>query len=360
MTGLTTGTIARLLGAELVGRGDLTISGVDAVERAREGALTFIRTSAWGARWAACKASAAIITRGVPAPGHDPSRRALLVVDDADAAMFRLLGALAPPEDRPAPGVHATALVDPSARIGAGVAIGPLCIVGPGAVIGDGTALIARVTLGRDVRIGRACTLQAGVVIQDRCVLGDACLLHPGVVIGADGFGYAPAPDGRGMVKIPHIGNVQIGDDVEIGANSCIDRAKIGSTTVGSGTKIDNLVQVGHGAKIGRGCMLCGQVGIAGSAILEDGVVMGGQSGVADNLTVYAGSRVGAGSAVNRQPDGPGELLGYPAGPARQVGRLWRTWEKLPELIARLRELEKRVESLDGRAPSAEPSESTP
>ncbi len=357
MTVYTTGTIARLLGAELVGRDDLAISGVDSLDRAREGTLTFIRSRAWAAEWPRCRASAAIITRGVEAPGHDPTRRALLIVDDADAAMLKLLGALAPPEARPEPGVHPSAIVDPAAKLGAGVAVGPMCIVGPGTVIGDGTALLARVTLGRDVKIGRACTLHSGVVIQDRCTLGDKCQLHPGVVIGADGFGYAPAPDGRGVVKIPHIGNVVIGDDVEIGANACIDRAKIGSTTVGSGTKIDNLVQVGHGVKIGRACMLCGQVGLAGSVILEDGVRLGGQAGVCDNLTVFAGSRVGAASGVTRQPDGPGELLGFPARPARHMARVWALWDKLPELVARVRELEKRVSGL-GTPEAREQSES--
>jgi UDP-3-O-[3-hydroxymyristoyl] glucosamine N-acyltransferase len=244
--------------------------------------------------------------------------------------------------------VHPSAIVDPSAKLAKGVAIGPLCIVGPGTTIADGTVLVARVTIGRDVRIGRAGVLHPGVTVHDRCVIGERCVLKSGAVIGAEGFGFTTSPDEGALVKIPHAGTVQIGDDVEIGANSCVDRAKIGATTIGSGTKLDNLVQIGHGAQIGRNCMLCGQCGISGSTVIGDGCMLGGQVGVVDNLTVYPGTKVAAQSGINQQPEGPGDLAGYPARPARQGAKIWMSLDRLPELLARVRELERRLADRDG------------
>lgn len=337
----TTGSLARLVQAEIVGRADLPISGVETVERAREGMLTFIRSRAFAERWASCGASAALVSRGVGVPGHDPARRALLVVPDADAAMIRVLAALAPGEHHPPPGVHPSAIVDPSARIGAGAAVGPLCVVGPGAAVGENAVLTARVTLGRDTRVGRGTVLHAGVVIQDRCSVGDGCLLHPGVIIGADGFGFLPAPEGRGVVKIPHIGTVEIGHGVEIGANSCVDRAKFGATRIGDGTKIDNLVQVGHGVQIGRACLICAQCGIAGSVVIEDGVVLAGHVGVADNVRIGAGAQVGAKAGVHKDVPPGTRAMGYPAFEAGAFAKSHAVFQRLPEIARLARALER-------------------
>lgn len=312
-TALTTGLLAEKLGAQLVGPADLPVARLDTLERAGADTLTFIRDNTYAREWKASRAAAALVTRGVEITDHDAARRALLIVANADLALNTVLELLAPRPPVARPGVHPTACVDPAAKIAPTASIGPGCVIEADAVIGDGTVLIAQAYVGRAARIGRGCTLHAGVRVLDRCVVGDACIFHAGVVIGADGFGYRPDPSGAGLVKIPHIGNVEIHPGVEIGANSCVDRAKFGSTVVGAGTKLDNLVQVGHGAQIGRCCLLCAQVGIAGSVVIGDGSMLGGQVGVADNLVIGKRAMIGAQSGVMHNVP-PGERwFGYPA-----------------------------------------------
>jgi UDP-3-O-[3-hydroxymyristoyl] glucosamine N-acyltransferase len=326
---ITTGGLAAHLGAELIGRADLPIRGLAIIDDAGPQDLTFIRSAEFARRWAGSRAGGAIVTRGLAVPDHDAASRALLVVPIADVALIRALELFAPPATAPTPGIHPSAAIDPTAEIGPGASIGPHCSIGPGSRIGQGTVLAAGVRIGRAVRIGAHCTLHPAVVIQDRCIVGDHCVFHPGVVIGADGFGYIPSPDGRGVLKVPHIGIVEIGRHVEIGANACIDRAKFGATTVGDGTKIDNLVQVGHNCRIGRACLICGGGGIAGSVTIGDGVIIGGQVGIADNSTIGAGARIGAMSGVNGVIP-PGESwVGAPARPASEQLRSWAALGRL-------------------------------
>lgn len=317
---LTTGFLAGKLNARLIGPADLTIDHLSTLERSSPGALTFIRDKRYAAGWPASRATAALVTGGIEVPGHDPSARALLIVDNADLALNTVLELMTPPAPPRRPGVHASALIDPSASIAPTAHIGPGCIIEAGVSIGEGSVLIAQVYLGPGARIGRGCTLHPGVRILDRCVVGDACLLHAGVVIGADGFGFRPDPP-RGFAKIPHIGNVEVGPGVEIGANSTIDRAKFGSTVIGAGTKIDNLVQIAHGVQIGRCCIICAQAGIAGSAVIGDGAMLGGQAGVADNRTVGPGAQLAA-KAGAMQDVPAGEMwFGHPAYNGRQAFR---------------------------------------
>ncbi|NUQ53937.1 MAG: UDP-3-O-(3-hydroxymyristoyl)glucosamine N-acyltransferase, partial [Phycisphaerales bacterium] len=232
-----------------------------------------------------------------------------------------------------------SAHVDPTATIGAGASVGPGCLVEAGASIGEGSVLVHNVHVGRNARIGRACTLHSNVCVLDGCIVGDGCILHSCVVIGTDGFGYRPDPQGRGVVKIPHIGNVEIGAGVEIGANSCVDRAKFGSTIIGAGTKFDNLVHIAHGVRVGRGCLFAAQVGVAGSATIGDGVQIGGQVGVAEGLSVGRMARVGGQSGIMRDvPDGE-TWMGYPAVPM---------WEFLRHSPALKRLIERR-ESGEGK-----------
>lgn len=310
----TTAAVAKLLGAELVGPGDISLSSFDTLDRADRGGLTFIRDDKFAAGWGKSRASAAIVTRGVSVPEHDPATRALLVVQNADHALSVLLGHLASIVAVVSPpGRHPTAQIDATAQIAPTASIGPLCTIGAGAVIGENTVLVARVHIGAGARIGAAGLLHPGVTILDRCVIGARAIIHAGVVIGADGFGFLPSPDGRGVMKIPHVGNVEIGDDVEIGANSCIDRAKMGSTRIGSGTKLDNMVQIGHGVQIGRHCLIAAQVGIAGSVVVEDGVRMGGQVGIGDALRIGAGAMLAGKAGVMRSVPAGETWFGYPA-----------------------------------------------
>lgn len=330
----TTGELAARLRAELVGPADLRITRLDALDRADASTLSFIRDAKYAADWAESSAGAAIVSRGLPvspSPG-----RALLIVDDADRALIQILEALTPPSHRTA-GVSPTATIDPTARVDATASVGPGACIGPRTTVGARTAILANVTLGADVRVGADCELRPGVVVEDRCTIGSRVRIHPNAVIGADGFGYRPAPDGRGLLKIPHAGNVEIGDDVEIGANANIDRGKFGPTTVGEGTKIDNLVQVGHNCRIGRHCIICGTCGLSGSVTLGDGVVLAGGVAVADNITIGAGAKVGARSGVMHDIPAGEEWVGYPAAPVRVTMRLVASQRQLPEVLQKLR-----------------------
>lgn len=335
--GWTTGQLAELLGAELVGRDDIRVTRLDSLDNGDPSTLAFIRDEKYAAIWARSAAGAAVVSRGIEPAGHDPSSRSLLIVDDADRALIALLEKITPAHVPPAPGIHATAAVDPSATIGADVRLGPGVAIGPDSVIGDGTVLHANVVVGAGVTIGRGCDLRAGVVIEDRCLVGDGVTIHPNAVVGADGFGYRPAPGGKGLIKIPHAGAVEVHDGVEIGAGAMIDRGKFGNTVIGAGAKIDNLVQIGHNCRIGRCCIICGSCGIAGSVTIGDGAVLGGGVGVRDNVTIGAGAQIGARSGVMDDIP-PGEIwVGYPARPAKETMRIVAATGRLPKLMKQLR-----------------------
>ncbi|NQU74979.1 MAG: UDP-3-O-(3-hydroxymyristoyl)glucosamine N-acyltransferase, partial [Planctomycetes bacterium] len=252
---------------------------------------------------------------------------------------------LADPEDLPPEGVHPSAVVDATALLGSGVAVGPHAVVGAGATLGDNVVVCANVYVGADAVIGDGSVLMPGVVVSRRCRIGRRCRLHANAVIGADGFGYY-FRDGA-YHKIPHIGTVEIGDDVEIGACSCVDRAKFGATRIGDGTKIDNLVQIAHNVQIGKGVILAGLVGVAGSSKLGDYVVLGGHAGIRDNITVGDEVRVAAYSAV-LQDVPPGQTIGgIPAFDERQCVRVYHLQQKLPELKKQLEQLQARVNGLE-------------
>lgn len=342
-TARTTGAIAEAIGADLVGPADIRIDRIVAVDdpTADSGSLTFLRSRRFANRWVESSAAAAIVgaQAGVartPQPG-----RALLFVRDADGALTQVLRLFAPPRPNFPPGIHPTAIVDDSATIGQGVYIGPHCTIGADSVIGDGAILVANVYIGRDVEIGAITTLHPHVSVLDRCIVGSACIFWPSVTIGADGFGYHPSPDGRGIVKIPHIGIVRIGDGVEIGANSCVDRAKFGETLIGDGTKIDNVCQVGHNVKVGRSVLICGCSGLAGSVEVGDGAMLGAATGVTDAVKIGARARTGARSAVmNDIP--PGETwVGYPAVPDRDWARAMSALRRLSQHLRTIRRLAK-------------------
>jgi len=337
----TTGSIAASLPAELIGRSDLTITGIDSISEAGEGSITFIRSHRYATKWATSKATAALVTRGIKVPGHDPASRALLVVDNADIASVTLLTLFAPQAPRTPPGIHPTSIVDETATIGQGVYIGPGCVVGPECVIGDGSVLVANVYLGAGVSIGAISKLHPGVVVLDRCVVGSACVLWSNVVIGADGFGYIPAPNNRGLMKVPHIGNVVIGDGVEIGACSAIDRGKFGATNIGAGTKIDNHVQIGHNVQIGRCCIICGMTGIGGSTQIGDGVTIAGHVGVSDNILIGSGATIAAKSGIISDVPAGETWFGTPGGPHKDQMRSYAALRKLSDHLRNFRRLEK-------------------
>ena len=332
----TTLQIAEHLRGELIGPGHLAIESLEQLAEAGAGQLTFIGNGAYAARWPDCQASAAVITRGLEIPPRDG--RALIVVDDADLAMADLLALFAPPPVWPAEGVHPTAIVDPEAQVGPGTRIGPHCVVAAGVRLGPESVLHAHATVMADSILGRGCVLWPGVVIRERCHLGDRCVLHPNTTIGADGFGYRPDPQG-GLRKIPQIGTVRIGRDVEIGANSAIDRGKFSATEVGDQCKIDNLVQIGHNCRLGRGVIVAGCSGIAGSVTIHDGAVIGGLVAVKDHVTIGAGAHVAGASVVMKDVPAGEFWSGAPARHHVETNRGYAALRRLPQLIQQVRQL---------------------
>jgi UDP-3-O-[3-hydroxymyristoyl] glucosamine N-acyltransferase len=335
--GWTTGQLARLLEAELVGPSNIRIDRLSAIDHADRESVTFVRDAKRAAQWPSSRASAAIVTRGVEVEPGDG--RALLIVDDADRATITVLETLTPVTHTPRQGVHPSAVIDPTARVDPTAAIGPFVVVGPRTIVGARTVLHPSVSLGADVRVGPDCELRSGVVVEDRCTLGAKVRLHANVVIGADGFGYRPNADGTALIKIPHAGNVEIGDDVEIGANTTVDRGKFGPTTIGSGAKIDNLVQIGHNCQIGRSVIICGAAALAGSVTVGDGAILGGRTGVADNLSIGAGAKIGGGAGIMSSIPAGETWAGYPARPIGETMRIVSVTAKLPELMKQVKRL---------------------
>lgn len=332
MPTFTAQQIAERLRGDLTGRGDVRVSGVGQIEHALPEQITFIRNEKYVAAWPASKASAVLvsITAGEVRPGDG---RAVITVPDADAALAAVLEMFAPPPPRPPKGVHRAATVDPSAGVALDVSIGPNCYIGPRVRIERGTVIHANVTILDETTLGSDCEIFPGVVIRDRCRLGSRVILQPGVVIGADGFGYRPSADRRSIVKIPHIGTVEIGNDVEIGANSCVDRGKFAATTIGDGTKIDNLVQIAHNCRVGRSCLIAGRTGLAGSVTLGDGVTVGGGVLFKDHVTVGDRAVIAGGSAIMSNVPAGEIWAGYPASEQSIARREYAAMRRLPEIL---------------------------
>lgn len=318
------------------------IRNVAALAAADEHAISWVDGPKWQSAAATSKAAALITTADV---GGDLSNR--IVVADVQSAVADLLALFADVEDPPEPGIHPTAVIESGAEIAPSAHIGPHCLVRAGARIGERSILVASVNIGRNVIIGCDCYLRDHVVIHDRCILGDRVAVHATSVIGADGFGYI-FRNGQHR-KLRHIGTVVIEDDVEIGASTTIDRAKVGETRIGRGTKIDNQVQVAHNVNIGPLSILVGQVGLSGSVRLGAGCVLGGQVGVTDGLHLADGTRVAAKSAVMNSFTEPNQtLMGIPAQDHMAHKRELIRARRLPQLNERVVALEKKVASLEG------------
>jgi len=331
----TTEQINQVVNGSLSGSPTIMITGVEQISEATTNQLSFIGEKKYIKLWDQSRASAAIVNNSLDIePGEN---RALVRVADADLALASALQLFEPEPPKCEPGIHSSAVVDSTAEIGAGAAIGAGCYIGPGVVIGMNTKLYPNVTVLDDSSIGSETIIWSGTVIRERCCIGNCCIIHPNVTIGADGFGYRPSSDGRGLVKIPQIGTVEIGDGVEIGAGSCVDRGKFSATSIGDGTKIDNLVQIAHNCKLGRSCVMAGQSGLAGSVTLGDGVIMGGRAAVKDHVTVGAGAKLGGGAGVISDVAPGKTLLGIPADDYQQILRLWAAQKQLPDLIKQMK-----------------------
>jgi UDP-3-O-[3-hydroxymyristoyl] glucosamine N-acyltransferase len=335
MKTITIDEISRAVDGHLAGSPNILILGVEEISAAKAGQLTFVGEKKYIKSWDTSLASAALVNKDFDIePGPE---RALIRVTNADLALAQVLQLFAPDPPQCGLGVHSTAVVHATADIAEGVAIGAGCFVGPRVVIGEGAILYPNVTILDDSSIGCSTVIWSGTVVRERCRIGRDCIIHPNVTIGADGFGYRPSADGQGLVKIPQIGTVTIGDDVEIGAGSCVDRGKFSTTYIGDGTKIDNLVQIAHNCKLGRSCVMAGQSGLAGSITLGDGVIMGGGSRIKDHVTIGSGTKLGGNTMVISDVEPGKTLLGMPADDFGKTMRQWAALRQLPDLIKRLK-----------------------
>jgi UDP-3-O-[3-hydroxymyristoyl] glucosamine N-acyltransferase len=326
--------IARALGGELQGDGELEIVDVAALEDAPPGTLTFLADRRLAPRLGTTRAAAVILPRDAPEVAL-PSVR----VGHPYLAFVAAVELLHPRPPRPLPRIDPTAIIAASARLGPGAVIEPHVVVGARARIGRDATLHANVIIYDDVAIGDGFTAHAGVVVREGTRIGDRVVLHPGAVIGSDGFGYLPLPDGNR--KIPQIGTVVLEDDVEIGANATIDRGTLAATVVGRGTKIDNQVQVAHGCRIGPECLVAAQVGISGSTTLGERVMVGGQVGFAGHQTIGDRARLAAKSGVHTDVPAGAAYGGYPATDVRVWRRVSAALGKLPGLLRRVRRVER-------------------
>ena len=342
MPDMTVSELARLVGGELAGEGYRRIRGLAALEVAGPEEASFLANAKYERHMAHTRAAAVIVAADYAGPGP-----ALIRCKDPyfafRQAMVTFYGFRAVPFD----GIDERAHIDPSAQIGPGAKIAAFVTVSAGCTIGEGTAIYPGVYIGSHCRIGRDCILYPNVTLYDGCILGDRVTIHAGASIGQDGFGYATH---RGRhEKIPQVGWVELGNDVEIGACCAIDRATIGATVIADGTKFSNLVAIGHGAKVGKACLMVAQSGIAGSTVLGDGCVFGGQSGAEGHIRIGDGVRVAAQSGVVGDVPAGTQIGGSPSMPLAEARRAWMALSRLPQLRTAVRRLAREVAALKRR-----------
>jgi UDP-3-O-[3-hydroxymyristoyl] glucosamine N-acyltransferase len=351
--------LARALGAEAVGEVDLVVRGPAEPAAAGTDQIALAMMPSFAGDLARGQARAAILWQGA-----DWQALGLQAAIFAPRARYVLAGVtrVFEPVLALAPGVHPLAVVDPTAELGPDCAVGPFVVIGPRARIGAGARILSHVSIGADAVIGRDALLHAGARIGDRVRIGDRFIAQPGAVVGADGFSYVTPTPGHveearasgvvsreqdAYVRINSLGAVVLGDDVEIGANSCIDRGTIADTTIGNGTKIDNLVQIGHNVKVGHTCLICGHAGIGGSTVIGDRVVIGGRAAIADHLRIGSDVVITGNSGVASHVASNRIMMGYPAVRMDQNVEMYKALRRLPRVLARLEGAQKPVPNPD-------------
>jgi len=333
------GELAALVGGEVVGDPAIEVSGAADIADACEGDIVFAE-SPKHLTHALKSAAVAVIARPEALNSHKP----LIRTANPRLAFAKVLGALAPSSERPL-GIHPTASVGSNLQSGDGLSVGSNAFIGDDVSLGSDVWIHPLVYIGNNVRIGSGCVLHPSVSILDNVTIGDNVIIHAGAVVGSDGFGYTLA--GTEHFKIPQVGTVVIGDDVEIGANVTIDRARTGKTVIGRGTKIDNLVHIAHNVTIGENCIIVAQVGISGTVKVGDNVVFGGQSGVKDHVTIGDNSMVCARAGIIGDVPRDSHVSGMPAVPHNEQMRAQAALLRLPELLKTIRNLEKRIKALE-------------
>lgn len=362
MTGYSIQQIATALGTDVLGDGTVIVTGVAEPGQAGPDDLAMAMSAKYAAGLAQGSARAAVIGAGMD--WRALGLQAAIVAPRPRIAMAHVTRAL-DPGPVIAAGIHPSSVIDPTARIGAGAAIGPFVVIGPGAEIGARARIASHVSIAEGARIGDDALILQGARVGARVIIGDRVILQPGCVIGGDGFSFVTPEtsqvettratlgkaDGavtpQGWTRIHSLGSVRIGDDVEIGANATIDRGTVADTTIGNGTKLDNMVHVGHNCRIGQDCLLCGQVGIAGSVTIGDRVVLGGQTGVADNLEIGSDVVTGASTIILSTVPPGRALLGYPAVRMETQVEMYKALRRLPRLAQTVAALQKAVFKTD-------------
>jgi UDP-3-O-[3-hydroxymyristoyl] glucosamine N-acyltransferase len=342
--GKTVAELAALVGGRAAGDAGAVVVGVASIEGAGEGDVAFVEDEKFFDAARACRATCVIVPEGARLEGV----RSTIEAARPKLAFALVAEALHPPRRRDA-FVHPTASVAQGAKIGDGVYVGAGVVVGEGAEIGEGAQILACVVVGERVSVGRGCVLHPNVVLYDGVMIGERVVLHACVVVGADGFGYVR--DEAGVYhKFPQVGTVVIEDDVEIGAGSCVDRGALGETRIGRGTKIDNLVQVGHNVQIGERVVIASQTGISGSTVIESDAVIGGQVGFGDHARVMSGAVIGSQAGVlPGKIVRPGVWWGTPVQPLEEYKRLNALWGRLPRMREEIEELKRQVRELTAR-----------
>lgn len=342
MPRLSTADLAATVGGELVGDPSVQIDTVASLDEAGPDALSFLGNVKYKDQVLPSKAGCVIVPPDFQV--EPPAGRAWIKSKNPSAAFSKVVEIFIPPPPKPGPGIHASAVVDPTAQLADDVHVGPCAVIDAEAVIGPGCIIEAGSFVGRETRMGRDCRLWPNATLRERCVLGDRVIIHSGTVIGSDGFGYEPNPTGH--IKIPQVGIVQIDNDVEIGSNCAIDRARFGRTWIKTGTKIDNLVQIAHNVVIGELNFVVAQVGISGSASTGKGVILAGQAGVVGHLHIGDGCTImGKAGIMNDTPPGTA-WLGAPAVPRRDYFRQMAVTQKLPDMYKQMQAMQKELDAL--------------
>ena len=329
--------VAELVGGELVGDGGLTITGVAGIKEAEEGDITFLSNERYLPFLSQTKASAVVTSAKMEVSG-----KPLILTPNPSLAFTKIVSFFLPPENNDKPsGIHATAVVGSRVQLGIGVSIGPHAVIGDDCVIGDGSVIGSGVFVGNRTQIGQRCRIYSNVSLREKVLIGDRVIIHSGAVIGSDGFGFETV-EGKHL-KIPHLGSVVIEDDVEIGANVCVDRGRFKNTRIGRGTKIDNLVQIAHNVVIGQDCLIVSQAGISGSTELADRVTVAGQAGIVGHVLIGEEAIIAARSGVTKSVPAKSIVLGEPAKPIQEQKRIFALIARLPEMFKELSELKKKL-----------------
>jgi UDP-3-O-[3-hydroxymyristoyl] glucosamine N-acyltransferase len=339
----TAATIAGFLNGEIEGNPDIKVNTVAKIEEGQNGALSFLANPKYEHYLYTTKSSVVLVNKNfIPSSKVDATLIKVENAYEAFASLLRLVDQSRPRKK----GIHTTAIIEATSKIGSDVYIGPYAYIGENSVIGDGCSVYPHVFIGDNTKLGKNCTINPGVKIYHDCLVGESCIIHAGTVIGSDGFGFAPQSENEYM-KIPQLGNVIIEDNVEIGANVSIDRATMGSTIIRKGVKLDNLIQIGHNVEVGENTVMAGQSGIAGSAKVGNNCMIGGQVGIAGHIKIANGTKIGAQAGVHSEIKEENTIIiGSPAINYNQFLKCSVIFKKLPELDIKIDVLGKEIESM--------------